>query len=106
VAGRLIVGEKLMIGASGNIRAEVEASEIVVMGAVQGTVRARERLELRKGARLVGDITSPILVIEEGVYFQGRSNMQAEDSGAQGLSEIFSERLGESERLSSSRVDG
>jgi cytoskeletal protein CcmA (bactofilin family) len=102
--GRLTIGEKLTIGVSGNVRADVEAGEIVVMGTVQGTVRARQRLELRKGARLVGDITSPILVIEEGVYFQGRSNMQAEDRAAEGLAEIFADRLRESERLSGTQA--
>jgi cytoskeletal protein CcmA (bactofilin family) len=102
VDGKVIVGGKLTIGPSGSVRADVEGGEIVVMGTVQGTVRARLRLELHKGARLVGDISTPVLVIEEGVYFHGKSNMQTEETGTERLAEIFSENPRESERFSES----
>jgi cytoskeletal protein CcmA (bactofilin family) len=104
VEGKLTVGKKLTIGPTGNVRADVEADEVVVMGTVQGTIRARRRLELRKGARLVGDITTPVLVIEEGVYFHGRSNMQAEETGIERLASILTDNMQESERFSGSGV--
>jgi len=76
--GKITVSERLTIGASGILNADVEAAEIVVMGQVEGSIRASRRLELRKGAKVVGDITTPTLVIEEGVHFHGNSNMQPE----------------------------
>ena len=73
--GKLVVENRLTIGACGQINADVEAAEIVVMGAVRGSVFAHRRLELRKGALLVGNVTTPVLVVEEGVHFHGSSNM-------------------------------
>lgn len=81
--GKVRVAERLMIGASGKINAEVEANEVVVMGSVDGSIRARRRLELKKGARVTGDVSTPILVIEEGVFFDGTSKMgDPEKSGS------------------------
>ena len=74
--GKLHVSERLTVGAAGVLNADVEAGEVIIMGAVEGTIRAHRRLELRKGARVVGDIAAPILMIEEGVHFHGNCNMR------------------------------
>jgi cytoskeletal protein CcmA (bactofilin family) len=74
--GKLHVSERLTVGTSGVLNADVEAGEVIIMGAVEGTIRAHRRLELRKGARVVGDIAAPILIIEEGVHFHGNCNMR------------------------------
>jgi cytoskeletal protein CcmA (bactofilin family) len=74
------VSERLTVGASGVLNADVEAGEVIVMGAVEGTIRAQRRLELRKGARVVGDIAAPILMIEEGVHFHGNCNMRPDEA--------------------------
>lgn len=80
--GKIRVTERLTIGASGSVNAEVEANEVIVMGSFEGSIRARNRLELRKGARVVGDVHSPSLIVEEGVFFEGHSKMgsTADDS--------------------------
>ncbi len=78
IEGKLVVSERLTVGASGRVMADIDAGEIIVMGLIEGTVRARRRLELRKGAKVVGDVTCPILVVEEGVFFHGNSNMKEE----------------------------
>lgn len=77
--GRISVSGRLTVGAGGALTAEVEASEVIVMGKVEGKIRAHRRLELLKGARIHGDVTTPILVVEEGVVFQGNSNMLQEE---------------------------
>jgi cytoskeletal protein CcmA (bactofilin family) len=77
--GKIHVSERLTVGATGVLNADVEAGEVIIMGAVEGTIRAHRRLELRKGARVVGDIAAPILMIEEGVHFHGNCNMQPDD---------------------------
>ncbi len=74
--GKIRVTGRLTIGSGGILRADVEASEVVVMGRVEGKIRALRRLELLKGARVEGDVATPVLVVEEGVVFQGNSNMQ------------------------------
>lgn len=62
---------KLTIGPNGRVQASVRAREVVVLGAIQGNVEAMERIDIRKEARLVGDIKTARIVIEDGAYFKG-----------------------------------
>lgn len=61
----LIVGEKSVINA--NIR----AGSVVIWGEVLGNITATERAELRRSARVVGDLEAPVVMMEEGVAFDG-----------------------------------
>lgn len=62
---------KLTIGPNGKVKASIKAKEIVVLGIVQGNVEATERMEIRKDARLVGDIKTARISIEDGAIFKG-----------------------------------
>lgn len=66
-----LMESKLTIGPNGRIQASVRAREVVVFGNVQGNVEALEKMEIRKDARLVGDIRTARIVIEDGAYFKG-----------------------------------
>jgi cytoskeletal protein CcmA (bactofilin family) len=72
VEGTLEASEhKLTIGPNGAIQATVKAREVLVLGTIQGNVEAFERLEIRKDAKLLGDIRTARIVIEDGAYFKG-----------------------------------
>ncbi|MBD3163487.1 MAG: hypothetical protein GF346_13425 [Candidatus Eisenbacteria bacterium] len=73
--GSIQTKSRVIIGGSGVVHADVAASEILVMGKVTGKLSASKRIELRKGARVEGDLSTQALVIEEGVFFQGMSQM-------------------------------
>ena len=62
---------KLTIGPNGVVHAAVKAREVVALGTIQGNVDAADRIEIRKDARLVGDIRTARIVIEDGAYFKG-----------------------------------
>lgn len=62
---------KLTIGPNGNLKAGVKAREVVALGSVQGNVEATEKIEIRKDAKLVGDIRTARIIIEDGAYFKG-----------------------------------
>lgn len=62
---------RLTVGPNGKVNAGVKAREIVVLGTVLGNVDAVDRIEIRKEARLVGDIKTARIVIEDGAYFKG-----------------------------------
>jgi cytoskeletal protein CcmA (bactofilin family) len=66
-----LMEHKLTIGPNGKVHAGVKAREVVALGSIQGNVEASERLEIRKEARLVGDIRTARIVIEDGAYFKG-----------------------------------
>ena len=62
---------RLTIGPNGNVHSAVKAREVVVLGNIQGNVDASDKLEIRKDARLVGDIKTARIIIEDGAYFKG-----------------------------------
>ena len=61
----------LTIGPHGRVRANVQARDIIVHGKVDGNVHGSERVELKRSAVLVGDISTQRIVIEDGAYFKG-----------------------------------
>ncbi|PWU08633.1 MAG: polymer-forming cytoskeletal protein [Terriglobia bacterium] len=62
---------KLTIGPNGTVHAGVKAREVVALGTIQGNVEATDKIEIRKDAKLVGDIRTARIIIEDGAYFKG-----------------------------------
>ena len=73
--GELHSPDTLLVGESAELEAEVSVGTVIISGQVTGAVMARERVELRAGARIAGNIVTPVLVLEEGVVFDGRCSM-------------------------------
>lgn len=64
-------GQSLTIGPNGQVRANLEARNVIVHGRVDGNVIASDRVDLRKSASLTGDISTARVAIEDGAYFKG-----------------------------------
>jgi cytoskeletal protein CcmA (bactofilin family) len=62
---------RLTIGPNGKVLATVKAREVVVLGTLHGNVETRDRIHIRKDAKLVGDIRTARIEIEDGAYFKG-----------------------------------
>src|ERR1051325_4670525 len=62
---------KLTIGPNGTVHATVKAREVVALGSIQGHVEAIDKIEIKKDAKLIGDIRTARIVIEDGAYFKG-----------------------------------
>jgi cytoskeletal protein CcmA (bactofilin family) len=62
---------RLTIGPNGSVHATIKAREVVALGSIQGNVEAADRIEIKKEAKLVGDIRTARIVIEDGAYFKG-----------------------------------
>lgn len=62
---------KVTIGPNGKVKAGIKAKDIVVLGAVQGNVEATDKIDIKKEARLVGDIKTARISIEDGAMFKG-----------------------------------
>ena len=63
------LGHKLTIGPNGTVHADVKAREVAVLGS--GDVEATDKIEIRKDAKLVGNIKTARILIEDGAYFKG-----------------------------------
>ena len=61
----------LTVGPNGNVKADVSARSIIVMGHLRGNVRAGEKIEICKTGSLEGDLSTARIVIEDGAVFRG-----------------------------------
>jgi cytoskeletal protein CcmA (bactofilin family) len=76
VEGSIRLGEsRLTVGQAGHVQADIEASEIVVHGQVEGDLRGRERVVLGSSCHVLGDLEAPRVAIEDGARFNGRVEM-------------------------------
>jgi cytoskeletal protein CcmA (bactofilin family) len=80
VRGELVSSDTLLVGEKGEIEADLRVGTAIVSGQIVGNIVARERVELRRHARISGDIVTPVLVLEEGVIFDGHCKMKDEES--------------------------
>jgi cytoskeletal protein CcmA (bactofilin family) len=69
--GNVELNGSLTVGPAGRVRANLQASSIVVQGRVEGDLYGLERTELKKSATVVGDIYTPRIAIEDGTSLEG-----------------------------------
>jgi cytoskeletal protein CcmA (bactofilin family) len=62
---------KVTVGPHGRVQASIKAREVIILGQVQGNVETSDKVDLRKDAKLVGDITTSRISIEDGAIFKG-----------------------------------
>jgi cytoskeletal protein CcmA (bactofilin family) len=75
VEGRMALTSALTIEDGAIVQADVEARVVLISGVVVGNVTATESVRLTDKARVVGDLTSPRVVIEAGATYRGHLEM-------------------------------
>jgi len=65
----------LVVGAGGQVDANIEVAVAMIQGIVNGDVIAGQRVELGRAAKVNGNIQTPALVIEQGAVFEGSCKM-------------------------------
>ncbi|MFN0278853.1 MAG: polymer-forming cytoskeletal protein [Pyrinomonadaceae bacterium] len=65
----------LIIGTNGQVDANISVAAAMVNGSINGDVVATEKLHLGRTARVMGNISSPRLIIEEGAVYEGTCSM-------------------------------
>lgn len=75
------LAQKLTVGLNGTVHASMQVRELDVQGNVQGDVEASERVQIRKDAKLVGNIKAARIVIEDGAYFKGNIDIVKPEAG-------------------------
>src|SRR5712671_623607 len=64
-------GNRVTIGRNGQVQANVNAKEIVILGKVKGNLTASDRVDIRNEGSLAGDVVCQRISIEDGAYFKG-----------------------------------
>ena len=65
----------LIIGATGRVDANIMVAAAMINGTVNGDIVAMDKIELGRTARVVGNIQTPKLIIEDGATFEGGCTM-------------------------------
>jgi cytoskeletal protein CcmA (bactofilin family) len=73
--GEILSDGTLIVGTDARLNAKIQVDTIVIEGNVEGQIEAKQKIELRRGATLIGDISSPAFAVEEGAVFHGRCQM-------------------------------
>ena len=77
VEGRIELKDHVLtIGPNGKIKAQVLAKAVIVQGEVNGNVTATEKVDIREGGSVDGDLIAPRVAIAEGAHFRGSIDMQ------------------------------
>lgn len=79
--GEIFTPDTLIIGEGARVHGQIEAGTVIINGEVNGTVKARHRVEIHHPAIFRGDILTPSLSVDEGVLFEGNSKMAQAHSG-------------------------
>ena len=96
-----VAGANVIIGPNGRASVEAEADEIILEGHFEGTLRARERVVLRRSSSVHANIETKRLVIEEGALYRGRVEMT---SGALGATRSTEDSTNRTERTALPRM--
>jgi cytoskeletal protein CcmA (bactofilin family) len=73
--GEIQTDGTLTLGDAAVVNGNISAQSVVVRGKVNGNITAKEKIEIKAKAELFGDIRAAKLVIEEGVTFVGRTEV-------------------------------
>lgn len=68
--GTVVVGEKAVIDA------EIVVDKAIIMGEINGSINANNRIEIYPPGRVTGDIQANVILIESGAVFNGKCSMK------------------------------
>jgi cytoskeletal protein CcmA (bactofilin family) len=75
VEGEVAAQDTLIVGETAIVNAQIAGSTIIIKGKVTGDITARKRVEIKAPGKLFGNVTTPSLIIQEGVIFEGHCSM-------------------------------
>ena len=82
MSGDLTCAGDVMVEKTSQIKGNLSANSLVVMGAIKGNIAVRDRVELKGNARVAGDIKAKRLVVEEGVSLSGKIDITPSESAS------------------------
>ena len=74
-----LADHRVTIGRNGNVAANINAKEIVIMGKVTGNVDCSDRLDIRSEGSLTGDIVTARISVEDGALLKGSVQVRTEE---------------------------
>jgi len=74
-SGEVSTQGTLIIGESAKVQAEINTKSIIISGEVKGNIIASNKVEIHSPGKLIGNVKTQVLVMDEGVLFDGNCQM-------------------------------
>ncbi|MDE0191719.1 MAG: polymer-forming cytoskeletal protein [Gammaproteobacteria bacterium] len=74
----LLMENALVVGQTGDIRADIKAKNVTIHGKANGDIKATDQVEISASGTMRGDILSPKVILHDGAKFKGRIDMEPE----------------------------
>ncbi len=68
----------LIIGKDAQVEGTINVGELVISGMLHGKVYAKKKVTIHRGGKIVGNVYTPSLAVEEGAVLQGTIDMENE----------------------------
>ena len=78
--GQVDTNDTLVIGETGDMKADVNVGTLVCKGKLNGAVVASKKIEMHPASKITGNIQTPALSIELGAVLDGHLNMTRGES--------------------------
>lgn len=85
IKGTIKTTDHLLVGEHGVLEAEIHAGTVSIGGKVTGAIHATERVQIHSKGRVSGEIHTPVLIIETGAIFDGKSFMNEPKDSHSGI---------------------
>lgn len=90
--GSVVSEGDLIVGEGGEVEGDLQVGQIFVSGTVRGSIRAARRIQISPTGKVMAEIDTPALVVEDGAFFEGRCSMSRE-AGRAGGPKLVSAKL-------------
>jgi len=77
--GKIDSSAVLVIGENGKVESDIKIGVIIINGEVNGNIRAKERVEINSKGRVIGTITTPILIVKDGANLEAKCHTTDKD---------------------------
>jgi cytoskeletal protein CcmA (bactofilin family) len=82
IQGEEVSHGEVIIGDSGEVAADIKARQVTIAGLVKGNIYAEGKVEIVETGKVLGNIRSVNLIINEGALFQGTCDMKFHEEAA------------------------
>ena len=73
--GEIFGQGSLVVGHGALVKADIAVKSVYISGDVQGNIEVKEKFNIHSTGKFLGDVYTPVFVMEEGAFFDGRSHM-------------------------------
>jgi cytoskeletal protein CcmA (bactofilin family) len=73
--GEIFGQGSLVVGQGALVQANIAVKSIYISGDVQGNIDVNEKMNIHSTGKFSGDVRTPVFIMEEGAFFDGRSHM-------------------------------